>query len=59
MEAWLKNDQVKRLAALIAPERRAAIDAGIDQDIVEAVRFAELSPFPTAEALYASVFASA
>jgi len=57
MEPWLKNDQVKRLAALIAPEQRAAIDAGIEQDIAAAVRFAETSPFPTAEALYANVFA--
>jgi pyruvate dehydrogenase E1 component alpha subunit len=59
MEPWLKKDQVKRLAALIAPEQRAAIDAGVDHDIAEAVRFAELSPFPSAEALYANVFAGA
>jgi len=59
MEPWLKKDEVMRLAALIAPERRVAIDAGIEQDIAEAVRFAELSPFPMAEALYANVFAGA
>ncbi len=57
MEPWLENDQVIRLAALIPPGTRAEIDAGIEQDIAEAVAFAETSPFPTAEALYANVFA--
>jgi TPP-dependent pyruvate/acetoin dehydrogenase alpha subunit len=59
MEPWLKNDQVERLAALIAPEKQAKIDAGIEQDITQAIRFAETSPFPTPEALYANVFAGA
>jgi TPP-dependent pyruvate/acetoin dehydrogenase alpha subunit len=57
LEPWLKSDQVERLATLIAPEKRAMIDAGVEQDITQAVRFAEASPFPTAEALYANVFA--
>ena len=57
MEPWLKNDQVKQLATLVPPEIRTEIDAGIEQDIAEAMRFAETSPFPTAEALYANVFA--
>jgi TPP-dependent pyruvate/acetoin dehydrogenase alpha subunit len=57
MEPWLKNDQVKQLAALIAPEKLAEIDAGIEQDIAAAIRFAETSPLPTAEALYTNVFA--
>ncbi len=59
MTPWLKNDQVARLAALIAPEKRAVIEAEIERDISDAVRFAETSPFPTTEALYANVFASA
>jgi TPP-dependent pyruvate/acetoin dehydrogenase alpha subunit len=59
IEYWLKNDQVKRLAALIAPERRAEIESEIETDIAEAIRFAEASPFPAAEALHANVFAGA
>lgn len=57
LEPWLKNDQVKQLAALIAPEKLAKIDAGIEQDIAVAIRFAEASPLPPVEALYTNVFA--
>jgi TPP-dependent pyruvate/acetoin dehydrogenase alpha subunit len=57
IEPWLKNDQVTALTMRIAPEKRAEIDAGIEQNIAEAVRFAETSPFPTTEALYSNVFA--
>jgi TPP-dependent pyruvate/acetoin dehydrogenase alpha subunit len=59
LEPWLKNDQVEQLAALITSARRTEIDAGIEQEITQAIRFAETSPFPAAEALYANVFASA
>jgi len=57
IEPWLKNDQVEALAARIPPEKRTEINAGIEQDIAEAIRFAETSPFPTTEALYSNVFA--
>lgn len=57
LEPWRKSDQVERLATLIAPEKRAVIDAGVEQDINQAIRFAEASPFPAAGALYANVFA--
>lgn len=57
LEPWLKNDQVARLAMRISPERRAEIDAGIEQAIAEAVEFAEASPFPTTKALCSNVFA--
>src|SRR5262249_49186601 len=59
VEPWLKNDQVERLATLISSGKRAVIDAGIEQEITKAVQFAEASPFPAAEALYANVFAGA
>jgi pyruvate dehydrogenase E1 component alpha subunit len=57
IEPWLKNDQVQQLAARIPAEQRAKIDAAIEQDIVDAIQFAETSPFPTTEALYTNVYA--
>jgi pyruvate dehydrogenase E1 component alpha subunit len=57
IEPWLENDQVQQLGAQIPAEQRAKIDAGIEQDIADAMQFAEISPFPTAEALYTNVFA--
>jgi TPP-dependent pyruvate/acetoin dehydrogenase alpha subunit len=57
IEPWLKNDQVQQLATRIPDEQRAKIDADIEHDIAEAMQFAEISPFPTTEALYTNVFA--
>jgi pyruvate dehydrogenase E1 component alpha subunit len=57
IEPWLQNDQLVKLAARIPASQRAKIDAGIEQDIAEAMQFAEMSPFPTTEALYANVYA--
>lgn len=54
---WVENDQVPKIGSLLAPDRRAAIDAEIEREIAEAVSFAEASPFPQAEALYTNVFA--
>jgi TPP-dependent pyruvate/acetoin dehydrogenase alpha subunit len=56
-EPWRLNDQVNQVAARLAPHRRAEIDAAIEQEIADAVQFAEASPFPQAEALYTDVFA--
>ena len=54
---WLENDQVPKIGDLLAPDRRAAIDQEIEQEIADAVSFAEASPFPKPEALYTNVFA--
>jgi pyruvate dehydrogenase E1 component alpha subunit len=56
-EPWLRNDQVVRVGALLPPDRRAAIDLEIEQEIEDAVAFAESSPFPEASALLTNVFA--
>ena len=56
-EPWLRNDQVVRVGALLPPDRRAAIDREIEQEVEDAVAFAESSPFPEASALLTNVFA--
>ena len=45
-QPWMANDQVTRLAALIAPAERAAIKAEVEAEIAAAFAFAEASPFP-------------
>jgi pyruvate dehydrogenase E1 component alpha subunit len=58
LNRWLKDDQVERVARMIADERRTQIDAEIEIDIADAVEFAETSPFPEIDKLYTNVFAS-
>ncbi len=53
---WVKNDAVARTAGLVAPERRAAIDVEIEEEIREAFGFAEASPWPAADELTADLF---
>lgn len=56
-EGWMANDQVARLAAMLPAGERAVIDAEIETEIAAAIEFAEASPFPSAEELYANVYA--
>ncbi len=56
-EPWMAGDEVARLAALIDPATRQRIDGEIEAEIAAAVRFAEESPAPAPEELYADVFA--
>ncbi|NKB57017.1 MAG: thiamine pyrophosphate-dependent dehydrogenase E1 component subunit alpha [Alphaproteobacteria bacterium] len=56
-EAWSDKDEVARLGAALGENRRADIDAEIEQQIAEAVEFAESSPFPAIEELHTHVFA--
>lgn len=54
---WFENDQVKRVAGLLAPEAREAIERAVEEEIREALAFAESSPFPEPGELYADLFA--
>ncbi|MCF8506723.1 MAG: thiamine pyrophosphate-dependent dehydrogenase E1 component subunit alpha [Caulobacter sp.] len=56
-QPWKERDQVARLAGMLDPATREAVDAGIEAEIEAAVAFAESSPVPAAEELYADVFA--
>ncbi len=56
---WMANDQVRRLAALVDPSRRAVIEAEVEAEIAGAVAFAEASPFPAPHELTTDVFQEA
>ena len=56
-EPWLQSDQLTKIGMLIAAERRSAIDQEVEDDIKDAIAFAEASPFPEITALYSNVFA--
>lgn len=58
-EPWFANDQVKRVAGLLDHEVRVTIEREVDQEIADAFAFAESSPFPQPEELYADLFAEA
>jgi len=57
MEPWVESDQVARIGGLLPEDQRGAIDSAIEREIVDAVAFAEASPFPTLENLYTHVYA--
>jgi TPP-dependent pyruvate/acetoin dehydrogenase alpha subunit len=56
---WVERDPVRRVGALLAPDVRRRIEDEVDVEIREAFEFAEQSPVPDDEALYADVFSEA
>jgi pyruvate dehydrogenase E1 component alpha subunit len=54
---WKDKDQITRLANLLDPETRAQIDNEVLLLMQSAEKFAEESPYPTAEELYTHVYA--
>jgi TPP-dependent pyruvate/acetoin dehydrogenase alpha subunit len=58
-EPWVERDACRRLGALLPPTKRAAVDAAIEAEIQEAIRFAEESSFPPPDELYADLFKDA
>ncbi len=57
--SWMERDSCVRLGALLDEPARARIDAAIEAEIEDAVRFAEESPFPGPEELHADLFREA
>ena len=55
-EPWVKNDQVKRLAALVKDGTRQRIEAEVEAEIQAAFSFAEESPFPDYHELTTDIF---
>ena len=55
--AWIKDDQVERLAGMLKIPPRQAIDAEIESEISRAVAFAEASPAPQPGELMTDVYA--
>jgi TPP-dependent pyruvate/acetoin dehydrogenase alpha subunit len=56
LKPWVENDQLGRLAGLVAPAARAAIQGRVDEALRAAFAFAEASPFPEASELHNDVF---
>lgn len=57
LEAARRADQLPRLAGMLPAHLRAAIEIDVENAIARAVAFAQASPPPSAEELYANVFA--
>jgi TPP-dependent pyruvate/acetoin dehydrogenase alpha subunit len=53
---WVEADQVTRLEAMVAPDRRAQIQEEVEAEVEAALAFAEASPEPDAAELYTDVF---
>jgi TPP-dependent pyruvate/acetoin dehydrogenase alpha subunit len=56
---WRQNDPVRTLGAALAAAERSAIEAEVEAEIAAAITFAEESPWPPPEALYADVWGGA
>ncbi len=56
MKFWQENDQIPRLGKMLDPALKQKIDAEIEEEVMEAVNFAEESPFPKDEELYKYVY---
>lgn len=54
---WIENDQVARLAAMLPPDQRQAVDDAVARQVAEAFAFAEASPFPDPNDLEAFTYA--
>lgn len=55
-EPWIHGDQVAKVAARLAPDERAQIEAEVEAEIEDAFAFAEKSPFPDDAELFTDVF---
>lgn len=55
-QPWIKNDPIRRLAALVDPEQCRQIENEVESEIQAAFCFAEESPLPNASELFTDVF---
>jgi len=53
---WMKSDQLKAVGKLLNAARRKEIEAQVERQIKQAFQYAEESPFPGSQALYADLF---
>jgi len=58
-QPWFDRDPVRLVGELIPSDERARIGAEVEAELKDAIRFAEESPFPTQDQLYADVFKDA
>jgi pyruvate dehydrogenase E1 component alpha subunit len=57
-QSWKENDQIARLAQMLDEKTRSQIEQEVTLALEDAEQFAEQSPYPAAEELYAHVYAS-
>ena len=57
LEPWLANDQMAVLGAQLDEKLKTSIDAQVEAQIADAIKFAEASPWPEPEELYSHVYA--
>lgn len=55
-EPWIAGDPLGKVGGMLAPSSRQRIEREVEEEIREAFRFAESSPFPDHEELYTDVF---
>jgi len=55
-EPWYANDQVKRIGERLDESQRRRIEEEVEQELREAVAFAEESPAPAPDELWTDVF---
>jgi TPP-dependent pyruvate/acetoin dehydrogenase alpha subunit len=55
-EAWMANDQVRRIGNMLDLAERERIEKEVESEIADAFAFAENSPFPNEAELYADVY---
>lgn len=58
-QPWVEADQVARMATMIDPARRIAIERDVEEEIAAAFAFAEASPFPDTAELCTQVYRAA
>lgn len=56
LDAWIKRDEVARIARMLDKVARDRIEKAVDAEIADAFAFAEQSPFPGAAELSTHVF---
>ena len=54
---WMDNDQLQRTAALLPKAQRTTIEQQVEDEVADALAFADASPFPTDEELWTHVYA--
>lgn len=55
-QPWIDRDAVTVVGAMLGPDVRLEIERQVDEEIVDAFEFAELSPFPEEEELYTDMY---
>jgi TPP-dependent pyruvate/acetoin dehydrogenase alpha subunit len=57
LRPWQENDQIAMIGAQIDAGLQDSINAEIEKEIADAIKFAESAPWPNAEELYKDVYA--